>query len=33
VSREEYIKIVKEKTEEMRENFRGARGGGRPFGG
>ncbi|NND63516.1 MAG: GLPGLI family protein [Flavobacteriaceae bacterium] len=36
VSREEYNKIVKEKTEEMRENFRrgdGRRGGGRRFGG
>jgi len=33
VSREEYTKIVKEKTEEMRENFRGGRGGGRRFGG
>ena len=33
VSREEYIKIVKEKTDEMRENFRGRRGGGRRFGG
>jgi hypothetical protein len=33
VSREEYDKIVKEKTEEMRENFRGRRGGGRRFGG
>jgi GLPGLI family protein len=33
VSREEYIKIVKEKTDEMRENFRNGRGGGRYFGG
>ena len=33
VSREEYIKIVKEKTDEMRENFRGRRGGGSRFGG
>ena len=37
VSREEYNKIVKEKTDEMRENFRngGGRrgGGGRRFGG
>ena len=34
VTREEYIKIVKEKTDEMRENFRGRRGGGgRRFGG
>ena len=34
VSREEYTRIVKEKTEEMRENFRGRRGGGgRHFGG
>jgi GLPGLI family protein len=36
VSREEYNKIVKEKTDEMRENFRnsgGRRGGGRRFGG
>ena len=34
VSREEYDKIVKEKTEEMRENFRNRRGGGgRHFGG
>ena len=29
VSREEYTKIVKDKTEEMRENFRGRRGGAR----
>ncbi|MCH9660279.1 MAG: GLPGLI family protein [Bacteroidetes bacterium] len=35
VSRSEYNKIVKEKTEEMRENWRGGgrRGGGRRFGG
>jgi GLPGLI family protein len=33
ISREEYVKIVKEKTDEMRENFRGGRGGGRRFGG
>jgi GLPGLI family protein len=34
VSRDEYDKIVKEKTEEMRENFRNRRGrGGRNFGG
>ncbi|RMA57630.1 GLPGLI family protein [Ulvibacter antarcticus] len=33
VTREEYTKIVKEKTEEMRENFKGGRGGGRRFGG
>jgi hypothetical protein len=33
VSREEYTKIVKEKTEEMRENFRGGRGGGGRRGG
>lgn len=35
VSRDEYNKIVKEKTEEMRENFRGSGGrrGGRRFGG
>jgi GLPGLI family protein len=33
VSREEYNKIVKEKTDEMRENFRSRRGGGRRFGG
>ncbi len=36
VTREEYNKIVKEKTEEMRENWRGGggrRGGGRRFGG
>jgi GLPGLI family protein len=33
VTREEYIKIVKDKTEEMRENFRGGRGRGGRFGG
>jgi len=33
VSREEYEKIVKEKTDEMRENFRGRQGGDRHFGG
>jgi hypothetical protein len=31
VSREEYQKIVKEKTEEMRANFRGGGRGGRRF--
>ncbi len=33
VTREEYVKIVKEKTDEMRENFRGRGGNGRRGGG